>query len=95
MSHMIFCKKYQQELEALILPPFPGKKGQEILNSVSKQAWQEWMKYQTMLINEKHLNMMSPESRAFLSAEMDKFFANADDLEPVAGYTPPENIKDQ
>ena len=91
MSQTIFCKKYQKELEALTLPPFPGKKGQEIVATVSKQAWQEWLKYQTMLINEKHLNMMSPEAREFLSAEMDKFFENSEDLEPVAGYVPPES----
>jgi len=91
MSQTVFCKKYQKELEALVVPPFPGAKGQEIVQSVSKLAWQEWLKYQTMLINEKHLNMMNPESRQFLMAEMDKFFTNSEDLEPVAGYVPPES----
>lgn len=91
MSRTVFCRKYQKELEALTLAPFPGQKGQDILEHVSKQAWQEWLKYQTMLINEKHLNMMSPEARAFLSTEMDKFFTNSEDLEPVAGYVPPES----
>lgn len=95
MSNSVFCKKYQKEMEALDFPPFPGAKGQEIVSSVSKQAWQEWQKYQTMLINEKRLNMVSPEARAFLSAEMEKFFTNADDLEPVEGYIPPENIDQQ
>lgn len=90
MSNTVFCKKYQQEMESLDFAPFPGVKGQEILTSVSKQAWQEWQKYQTMLINEKRLNMMSPESRAFLSQEMEKFFANSDDLEAVEGYVPVE-----
>ena len=90
MSQTVFCKKYQKELEALTIPPFPGVKGQEIVQNVSKQAWQEWLKYQTMLINEKHLNMMKPEARHFLMCEMDKFFENAEDLEPVAGYVPPE-----
>ena len=95
MSRTVFCKKYQQELEALDLPPFPGAKGQEILNSISKQAWQDWQKHQTMLINEKRLNLMELSARQFLSNEMDKFFSNADGLELVEGYVPIETPKAQ
>ncbi len=41
MSRTVFCKKYQEELEALDAPPYPGPKGQEIFESVSKKAWQD------------------------------------------------------
>lgn len=95
MSRTVFCKKYQKELDALDFPPFPGVKGQNIFETVSKQAWQDWQKHQTMLINEKRLNMMDVSARQFLSAEMDKFFANADGLELVEGYVPVEKPKDQ
>lgn len=95
MSNTVFCKKYQQEMPGLDFPPFPGVKGQEIMQSVSAQAWQEWQKYQTMLINEKRLNMMSPEARSFLAEEMDKFFSNADDLAPVEGYVPQDKPAEQ
>lgn len=52
MTRQVFCRKYQQELEGLDFAPFPGAKGQEFFETVSKQAWQEWLKHQTTLINE-------------------------------------------
>ena len=39
MSRTVFCKKYQKEMEGLDAPPYPGPKGEEIFESVSKQAW--------------------------------------------------------
>ncbi|HBO92788.1 MAG TPA: oxidative damage protection protein, partial [Gammaproteobacteria bacterium] len=50
MSRTVFCRKYQQEMEGLERAPYPGPKGQDIYEHVSKQAWQEWLKHQTMLI---------------------------------------------
>ncbi len=88
MSNTVFCKKYQEELEALAVPPMPGAKGKELMETVSKKAWQEWLQHQTRLINEKHLNLMDPESRKYLSAQMDKFFAN-ESVDEAEGYIPP------
>ena len=90
MSRTVFCRKYQREMEGLENPPYPGPKGQEIFESVSAQAWQEWQKHQTMLINEKHLNMRDAESRKFLQTEMDKFLAG-EDFEQAEGYVPPDS----
>ena len=59
MARMVNCKKYGKELPGLAVPPYPGPKGQEIYQTVSQQAWQEWQAQQTMLINEKQLNMMN------------------------------------
>ena len=63
MSRTVMCRKYGVELEGLDQPPYPGPKGQEIFESVSRRAWEEWQAHQTMLINEKQLNMMEPEAR--------------------------------
>ncbi len=87
MTRMVFCKKYQQELEGLAQPPYPGPKGVEIFDTVSAKAWQEWQRHQTMLINEKHLNMMDPESRKYLSTQMDHFFAG-EEYDKADGYIP-------
>jgi len=90
MSRTVFCKKYQQELKGLDMPPMPGPQGQEIYEHVSEKAWKEWQSHQTMIINEKHLNMMDPEARKFLQAQMKKFFEN-EDFEQAEGYVPPES----
>ncbi|MCH8499888.1 MAG: oxidative damage protection protein [Marinobacter sp.] len=88
MSRTVFCRKYQKDLEGLPFPPMPGAKGQDIFENVSKQAWQEWQAQQTMLINEKHLNMMDPYARKFLQEQMTRFFNN-EDFEQAEGYVPP------
>ncbi len=89
MSRTVFCKKYQQELPALEKPPFPGPKGQDLYDNYSAKAWDEWQAHQTMLINERHLNMMEPGSRAFLAEERDKFMAN-EEVAQAEGYVPPD-----
>lgn len=88
MTRIVFCKKYQQDLEGLDKPPYPGTKGQDIFENVSKKAWTEWKAHQTMLINEKQLSMMDPSARKFLQQEMEKFLAG-EDFEQAEGYVPP------
>ncbi|WP_163648136.1 oxidative damage protection protein [Modicisalibacter sp. 'Wilcox'] len=90
MSNTVFCRKYQQELEALPFPPLPGDKGAEIQRTVSRQAWEEWQALQTRLINEKHLNMLDPETRAYLMEQMERFFDNRD-TDQAEGYVPPSS----
>ena len=87
MSRTVFCRKYQQDLEGLERPPFPGPRGEEIFTTVSKRAWLEWQNHQTMLINEKELTVTDPEARQFLQEQMEKFFSG-DDFEKAEGYTP-------
>ncbi|MEH6625581.1 MAG: oxidative damage protection protein [Motiliproteus sp.] len=87
MARMVMCKKYKQEMEGLPQPPYPGARGQDVFENVSKQAWQEWMDHQTRLINEKHLNMMDPDSRGYLMGQMDKFFSG-EEYDKAEGYVP-------
>lgn len=90
MSRMVLCRKYQQQLPGLDTPPYPGAKGQDIYENVSKKAWEAWTKEQTMLINEKHLNMMNAEHRKFLQEQMDKFLLG-EAYTKAEGYVPPTN----
>ncbi len=85
MSKKILCKKLNKELPALEMPPMPGAKGIEIMNSISKEAWELWKSHQTTLINEKRLDMSNPENRQWLQEQMDKFFNN-EDYESAAGF---------
>ncbi len=88
MSRQVFCRKYQQEMEGLDFAPFPGAKGEEILNTVSKKAWQEWLKHQTTLINEKRLNVFEPEAKKFLEEQREKFLSNDETVEKAEGWKP-------
>ena len=88
MSREVFCQKYQTQMEGLDFPPFPGAKGQELFEHVSKQAWQEWVQHQTTLINEKRLNVFEPEAKKFLEEQREKFFTNDDSIEKAEGWSP-------
>lgn len=87
MSRQVFCRKYQTEMDGLDFAPFPGAKGEEFFNNVSKQAWQEWLKHQTTLINEKRLNVFEPNAKKFLEEQREKFFANDESVEKAEGWT--------
>ena len=83
----VHCKKYNEELEGLDSPPMPGPAGQEIFETISKQAWLEWQDLQTTLINEKHLDMRDREARKYLTEQRKHFFAN-EDVDRAEGFTP-------
>ena len=63
MARMVQCAKLGKEAEGLDFPPLPGELGKRIYESISKEAWQAWLKQQTMLINENRLNMADPRAR--------------------------------
>lgn len=90
MSRMVNCVKLNREAEGLDRKPYPGELGQRIFDNVSKEAWQEWLKFQTMLINENRLSPVDPKSRQFLEGEMDKFFFGEGST-PPPDYVPPSN----
>lgn len=93
MAQTVFCKKHQKQLEALDLAPFPGQKGLDILENISKQAWLEWQALQTMLINEKQLNMMQADSRKYIMEQMEKFFNN-EETDKIQGHTDFDDIEE-
>ena len=74
MARMVQCVKLGREAEGLEKPPYPGELGQRIFENVSRQAWQNWLGHQTMLINEYRLVPFEPKARQFLVSEMEKYF---------------------
>jgi Fe-S cluster biosynthesis and repair protein YggX len=74
MTRTVQCVLLGEEAEGLDYAPYPGELGQRIYEQVSKQAWQQWIAHQTMLINENRLTPIEPAARKFLEEEMEKFF---------------------
>jgi Fe-S cluster biosynthesis and repair protein YggX len=87
MTRMVQCVLLGTEAEGLDYNPYPGDLGQRIFDNVSKQAWQQWIAHQTMLINENRLTPIEPAAREFLENEMEKFFF-AGGSEAPADYVP-------
>ena len=89
MSRTVTCIKLGREAEGLDRQTYPGELGKRIFEQVSKQAWADWLKHQTMLINENRLSPMDPKARRFLEDQMEAYFFGAG-AEPPAGYVPPK-----
>lgn len=92
MSRVVKCVKLGKEAEGLDYPTYPGELGKRIYENVSKEAWQMWLKQQTMIINEYRINPMDPKARKFVEEEMDKFFFGEGSAMPQ-GYVPPAGKK--
>jgi len=89
MTRMVNCVKLGKQAEGLDNPTYPGELGQKIFDNVSKEAWQQWMGHQTILMNENRLSPINPEHRAFLEQEMEKFFFG-DGSEMPEGFVDPK-----
>ncbi len=88
MARMVKCIKLGREAEGLDFPPYPGELGKKIYENVSKEAWQGWVKHQTMLVNENRLNLADLKARKWLAEQMDNHFFGAG-AEMPSGYVPP------
>ena len=89
MTRTVKCVLLGEELEGLERPPYPGELGKRIFENVSKQAWQQWLQHQTMLINEYRLSVIDPKARKFLEEQMQKYFFEGGAEKPE-GYKPEE-----
>ncbi len=90
MARTVKCIKLGREAEGLDFPPYPGELGKRLYENVSKEAWQAWIRHQTMLINENRLNLADPRARKYLAEQMEKhFFGSGADV--ASGYVPPES----
>ena len=90
MPRTIFCTYLQREAEGLDRVPYPGELGQRIYASISKEAWQQWVRHQTMLLNEYRLSPIDPKARKVRVEVMEKFLFSGGASRPE-GYVPPES----
>ena len=87
MSRTVFCQNLQKEAEGLDFQLYPGEVGKRIFENISKEAWGQWQKKQTMLINENKLNMMNADDRAFLEKAMVDYLFEGKEPK-IEGYVP-------
>ena len=81
MARTVQSTKLGKEAEGLDFPPYPGELGKRICENVSKQAWADWIKHQTMLVNENRLNLADARARQYLARLMENHLFN---IEPNA-----------
>jgi len=88
MSRMVQCIKLGREAEGLERLSYPGELGKRIFENVSKEAWQGWIRYQTILVNENRLNLADAQARKYLARQMEDYFFG-DGAQMPTGYVSP------
>ena len=81
MARTVHCVKLGRDADGLDIQPYPGELGKRIFENVSKEAWQAWLKHQTMLVNENRLSLADARARSH-------FFGSG--AEMPSGYVPPK-----
>ncbi len=87
MTRMIYCQRLKKQAPGMDFQLYPGQLGKKIFDSISQEAWSQWQHKQTMLINEKKLNMMNPDHRQLLEQAMIHFLFEDGDIK-IEGYQP-------
>lgn len=88
MARTVNCIKLGREAEGMDFPPFPGEIGKRVYDSVSKEAWKQWLELQKMLVNENRLNLADKKARDYLVQQMEKHFFG-EGADKAEGYVPP------
>ncbi len=88
MARTVHCVLLKKDADGLDFAPYPGELGKRIYVNVCKEAWQQWLKHQTMLVNENRLNLADQRARQYLARQMEQFFFGGGVDQPV-GYVPP------
>jgi Fe-S cluster biosynthesis and repair protein YggX len=87
MTRMVQCIKLGREAEGMDFPPYPGDLGKRVFENVSKEAWQGWIRMQTMIINENRLNLADAQHRKYLMEQAEKYFFGEGNVTP-SGFVP-------
>lgn len=88
MTRMVHCVKLKKEAEGLEFPPYPGELGVKIWQSISQEAWTNWVQIQTRIVNENRLNLADSRSRKYLAEQMKQYLFEDQDIE-AQGFVPP------
>lgn len=88
MARVIHCSMLNKEAEGLDYAPYPGELGKRIYDSISKEAFEQWKRHQTMLVNENRLNLADARARQYLARQMEQFLFGGGADQPT-GYVPP------
>jgi Fe-S cluster biosynthesis and repair protein YggX len=90
MSRTVKCAKLGTELAAIPYRPFNDALGQRIFDSISLEAWHQWIEYSKKIVNEYRLDLTQKKSHDVLKEQCEQFLfsGGASPLMPPPGYVP-------
>ncbi|ASM78050.1 Fe(2+)-trafficking protein [Vitreoscilla filiformis] len=88
MARTVFCSYLKKEAPGLAFAPYPGELGKRIYDTISQEAFDQWKRHQTMLVNENRLNLADARARQYLARQMEQFLFGGQADQPT-GFVPP------
>jgi Fe-S cluster biosynthesis and repair protein YggX len=77
----IQCVRCDRMGEQLSRAPLRNELGERILASICQTCWDEWLRYQTALINHHGLDVRDRPAREFLTANMESYLFRTGETE--------------
>lgn len=77
------CGRCGKEGPQLQKPPLRNELGERIYNAVCQPCWDQWLRYQTALINHNGLDVRDKEAKEFLTSNMEAFFFKKGETENI------------
>ena len=86
-ERLVKCIKLGTQLPGLDSPPVPTELGKKVYENVSKQAWQEFLEYFKMVVNEYRLDLTSQMADQVFEQKIQEYFFS-DNFAMPEGFTP-------
>jgi Fe-S cluster biosynthesis and repair protein YggX len=69
--------------EQLPKPPLRNELGERVFQSICRSCWEQWLRFQTALINHHGLDVRDPPAKEFLMSNMEAFLFSTGDTEEI------------
>lgn len=79
----IDCARCGKPGETLEKPPLRNELGERVHASICRTCWEEWLKYQTALINHYGLDVRDREAKDFLMKNMEAYMFRTGETEDI------------
>jgi Fe-S cluster biosynthesis and repair protein YggX len=79
----IVCSRCGQTGPQLAKPPLRNELGTRVHETICQRCWDQWLRYQTALINHNGLDVRDAPAREFLMANMEAFLFRTADPEAI------------
>ena len=77
------CARCGQLGPQLAKPPLRNELGERVFASICQVCWDQWLKFQTALINHHGLDVRDRPAREFLMANMEAFLFRKGEAEEI------------
>ena len=88
MPRLVKCAKLGIEAPGIPYKPFNNELGQRIYDSISMQAWQEWIEHSKRIVNEYRLDLTSKKAHEVLKEQCEEFLFGSGHIAAPPDYVP-------